>query len=132
MDKAFLVGRILFGGYFIRSGINHFLNLEGMAGYTASKGVPLPEFAVIITGLMLLIGGLSILSGYYPKIGSYILIVFLVAVAVVMHDFWNIEDQAMRGGQFSRFLRNMTFSGALLMFFAIPEPWAFSLRIGKK
>ena len=132
MDKAFLVGRILFGGYFIRSGINHFLNLEGMASYTASKGVPLPEFAVIITGLMLLIGGLSILSGYYPKIGSYILIVFLVAVAVVMHDFWNIEEAAARSGQFSRFLRNMTFSGALLMFFAIPEPWAFSLRIGKK
>ena len=132
MDKVILLGRILFGGYFIRSGINHFLNLEGMAGYTASKGVPLPEFAVIITGLMLPGGGISIITGIYPKIGSAVLITFLVLVAIIMHDFWNIEDQTMSGGQFSRFLRNMTFSGALLMFFAIPEPWAFSLRIGKK
>ena len=132
MDKVILLGRILFGGYFIRSGINHFLNLEGMAGYTASKGVPLPEFAVIITGLMLLGGGISIITGVYPKIGSAVLIGFLVIVAIIMHDFWNIEDAAARSGQFSRFLRNMTFSGALLMFFAIPEPWAFSLRIGKK
>ena len=132
MDKVILLGRILFGGYFIRSGIKHFLNLEGMTGYTASKGIPLPEFAVIITGLMLLIGGLSILSGYYPKIGSSVLIVFLVVVAVVMHDFWNIEDTAARAGQLSRFLRNFTFTGACLMFLSIPEPWAFSLKIGKK
>ncbi len=132
MDKAFLAGRILFGGYFIRSGINHFLNLEGMAGYTASKGVPLPEFAVIITGLMLLGGGISIITGIYPKIGSAVLIAFLVIVSIIMHDFWNIEDQAMRGGQLSRFLRNFTFSGACLMFLSIPEPWAFSLNINKK
>ena len=132
MEKAVLLGRILFGGYFIRSGINHFLNIEGMTGYTASKGVPLPEFAVILTGLMLLIGGLSILSGQYPKIGSYILIVFLVVVAVVMHDFWNVEDTAARAGQFSRFLRNFAFIGACLMFLALPEPWAFRLKIGKK
>ena len=132
MDKAFLAGRILFGGYFIRSGIKHFLNLEGMTGYTASKGVPLPELAVIVTGLMLFIGGISILTGQYPKIGSYILIVFLVLVAVIMHDFWNVEDTAARAGQFSRFLRNLTFSGACLMFLAIKEPWAFSLKFGKK
>ncbi|MCH7494548.1 MAG: DoxX family protein [Candidatus Marinimicrobia bacterium] len=132
MDKVILLGRILFGSYFIRSGINHFLNLEGMTGYTASKGVPLPEFAVIFTGLMLLIGGISIITGYYPKIGSYILIAFLVIVAIIMHDFWNIEDTAARAGQFSRFLRNLTFSSACLMFLSIPEPWAFSLRIGKK
>ncbi len=132
MDKIILLGRILFGGYFIRSGTNHFLNLEGMTGYTASKGVPLPEFAVIITGLMLLVGGISIITGIYPRIGSAVLIVFLVLVAIIMHDFWSFEDPAARAGQLSRFLRNMTFSGALLMFFAIPEPWAFSLRIGKK
>jgi len=132
MDIGILSGRIVFGGYFIKSGINHFLNLEGMTGYTSSKGVPLPEFAVIFTGLMLLMGGISIITGIYPKIGSAVLIVFLVSVAIIMHDFWSLDDQAARAGQMSRFLRNIAFSGALLMFFAIPEPWALSVNIGKK
>jgi len=132
MDKVFLLGRIMFGGYFIRSGIKHFLNLEGMTGYTASKGVPLPELAVIVTGLLLLMGGISILTGYYPKIGSYLLIAFLIPVTIIMHDFWSIDDAAARAGQLSRFLRNLTFTGACLMFLSIPEPWKFSLNIGKK
>ena len=132
MDKVFLLGRILFGGYFIRSGVNHFLNLEGMTGYTASKGVPLPELAVILTGILLLLGGFSILTGYYPKIGIYLLIAFLVPVTIIMHDFWNIEETAAQAGQLSRFLRNLTFTGACLMLLSIPEPWLFSLRIGRK
>ena len=132
MDKLILLGRILFGGYFIRSGINHFLNLEGMTGYTASKGVPLPELAVIVTGILLLTGGISIITGYYPKIGCYLLIAFLIPVTIIMHDFWSIEDAAARAGQLSRFLRNLTFTGACLMFLSIPEPWVYSLKLGKK
>ena len=132
MEKAFLAGRILFSYYFIKSGVNHFLNLEGTTGYTASKGVPLPELAVIVTAILLILGGLSILTGYYPKIGAYLLIAFLVPVTIIMHDFWNIEDAAARAGQLSRFLRNFTFTGACLMFLSLPEPWAFSLKIGKK
>jgi len=132
MHKVFLLGRILFGGYFIRSGIRHFINLEGMTGYTASKGVPLPELAVILTGILLLLGGISILTGQYPKIGCYLLIAFLVPVTIIMHDFWNIEETAARAGQFSRFLKNITFTGACLMFLSLPEPWAFRLKIRKE
>ena len=132
MDKVFLLGRIFFSYYFIKSGVNHFLNLEGMTGYTASKGVPLPELAVIVTGILLLLGGISIFTGYYPKIGAYLLIAFLVPVTIIMHDFWNIDDAAARAGQLSRFLRNFTYLGACLIFLSLPEPWAFSLKIGKK
>ena len=81
MDKAFLAGRILFSFYFIKSGVNHFLKLEGMTGYAASKGVPLPELAVIVTGILLFTGGLSILTGYFPKIGAYLLIAFFIPVS---------------------------------------------------
>ena len=132
MDKAFLAGRIFFSLFFIKGGANGFLNLERLSNYVASKGVPLPEFAVFVASSLLLLGGLSILTGYYPKIGAYLLIAFLVPVTIIIHDFWNIEDPALRSGQLSSFLRNLTYTGACLMFLSIPEPWVFSLRVGKK
>ena len=132
MDKAFLAGRLLFSVFFIRGGANGFLNFERLSNYVASKGVPLPEIAAIVASSLLLIDGLSILTGYYPKIGAYLLIAFLVPVTIIIHDFWNIDDPALRSGQFSSFLRNITYTGGCLVLSSIPEPWAFSLRVGKK
>ena len=31
------VGRVLFGGYFIYNGLNHFMNLQSVAGYAATN-----------------------------------------------------------------------------------------------
>jgi uncharacterized membrane protein YphA (DoxX/SURF4 family) len=56
MDTLFLIGRIIFGFYFVFNGFNHFSNLSMMSGYAQSKGVPAPKLAVIFTGLLLLLG----------------------------------------------------------------------------
>src|SRR6185369_13563503 len=37
---ALIAGRVIFGGYFLYNGINHFLNRKMMADYARSKGVP--------------------------------------------------------------------------------------------
>jgi len=34
------IGRAIFGGHFVWSGINHFMQTTMMAGYAASKGMP--------------------------------------------------------------------------------------------
>ena len=39
MRAVFLLGRAIFGGFFVYNGINHFLNEQGMRQYAASKGV---------------------------------------------------------------------------------------------
>lgn len=44
---ALLLGRGIFGGYFLYAGIKHFRKLDMMTGYSASKGIPLPQAAVI-------------------------------------------------------------------------------------
>ena len=58
MATAFLIGRIIVGLYFISSGIRHFTHLKMMAGYAGSKGVPMPQIGVPVSGLLLLLGGL--------------------------------------------------------------------------
>ena len=73
MNALLLIGRIIFGGFFIYSGVNHFIGFEMMTQYAKMKGVPFPAFAQGVTGLLLLLGGLSILFGIYPYVGIVML-----------------------------------------------------------
>jgi putative oxidoreductase len=112
------LGRILFGGYFIMSGYNHLAHLSMMAGYTQSKGVPTPKPAVVITGVLLLIGGVSVLLNFYPVVGLIALIVFLVPVTFLMHAFWKVQDQMAKMGERVNFFKNLALLGGILILLA--------------
>lgn len=127
MEVLFLIGRIIVGVYYIYSGLNHFMNLNMLSGYAQSKGVPAPKLAVVVTGILLLIGGVTILLGFQPVIGVAALVVFFVGVTPVMHNFWAIEDPQMRIVEMVNFTKNLALLGSALMFLAIPQPWPYSL-----
>ncbi len=126
-EILFLIGKIIYGGFFIFTGLNHFIGLKQMAEYAGLKGVPAPAVMVIVSGIMLLLGGLSILLGFYPVAGIILLAVFLIPTSFKMHNFWAVEDQQMKQVEMVMFLKNMALLGALLMFLAIPQPWPFSI-----
>ncbi len=133
MKGLVLVGRIIVGAYYLFNALNHLVFAPGqLAEYAASKGVPAPLLAVIVSGLLLLIGGLSILLGIFPRIGVLALVVFFLPVTFWMHDFWAIEDPQARMMQMVNFLKNLALMGSALIFLAIPEPWEPSLKLGKK
>jgi uncharacterized membrane protein YphA (DoxX/SURF4 family) len=128
MELVFLIGRIILGVYFVFSGVNHFMQYGMMSQYTGSKGIPAPGVAVVVTGLMLLLGGLSILLGLYTVVGAWLLIVFLVPVAFLMHNFWAESDPMAKGNQMAHFLKNIALAGALLIISTVPS-WPFSLSL---
>ena len=128
LEILFLVGRILVGGYYIMNGYNHFAKGKMMAGYAKSKGVPMPEIAIPLTGLLLLLGGLSLLLGIYPYIGVALIIIFLVPVTFMMHNFWAVP-QEQKMADMVHFLKNIALIGSTLMLLAIPPPWPFSLTL---
>ncbi len=127
MNTPFLIGRIIFGGYFIYNGVNHFIGFGMMSQYAKMKGVPFPAIAQGMTGLMLLLGGLSIVFGIYPFVGIVLLVAFLVPVSLMMHNFWKLEDPQLRMADKINFTKNMALLGAVLMVLAIPSPWPLSL-----
>src|SRR5258705_6811143 len=96
MRALFLVGRAIFWGFFVLSGISHFQHTQNMRQYAASKGVPAAQPAVQSTGLMLLAGGLSVMAGVKPRQGLATLIGFLVPVTLQMHRFWEEQDPLKR------------------------------------
>ena len=117
MNAVMLVGRILFAFMFVMSGFNHLAKAEAMAGYAAYKKVPAPKLANLLSGVIMLLGGLSIILGVYADLGAVVLAVLLVAMAVKMHDFWNAQGEAKQPEMIG-FLKNIAMAGGALFLFA--------------
>jgi putative oxidoreductase len=77
--------------------------------------VPMAAFLVPASGVLALAGGLSILLGYRAKIGAWLVVLFLVPVTLMMHNFWAVKDPLMAQMQMAMFLKNVTMLGGALL-----------------
>ena len=128
---ALLAGRLLFGGVLAFMGLNHFLNVDGMAGYAESKGIPAPRFGVLASGVLLVVGGLTLVLGAYPLLGAAAIAAFLVATTLTMHDFWAVDDPEVRQSEMTDFLKNVALAGGALVLFAVgTEAWPYAVGLG--
>lgn len=128
---AFLIGRVLFGVLLGFMGFNHFTNLDGMSGYAEAKGVPFARLSVVVSGLLLLLGGLAVLLGAYPLLGAAAIAVFFLVVTPIMHDFWSVEDPEDRQAEMTNFLKNAALFGAALLIVSIGgTAWPYALNVG--
>jgi putative oxidoreductase len=108
-----LIGRILFALIFITAAPRHFTH-EGIQ-HAADLGVPLASIAVPISGVMALLGGLSIATGYKTRWGAWLLVAFLVPVTFMMHAYWKLPDPAAIHIQQAMFAKNISMLGAALL-----------------
>ena len=127
MEIVLLVGRIVFGGFFIMSGINHFQNLGMMSGFAKSKNVPFPEPAVIVSGVMLVVGGASVVLGILPVVGLIVLTLFLLFTLVTMHNFWTLQDPQQRAADQIHFLKNVALIGSSLALMYGASDWVLTI-----
>lgn len=118
MDVLVLLGRIAFVFLFISSGVNHIVNRKMMAGYAASKGIPQALPAVLVSGLMILAGGIMVLLGIWADLGSLLIAAFLFPTAVLMHGFWKETDAQAKQMEMIQFSKDIALGGAALMLFA--------------
>jgi putative oxidoreductase len=112
------IGRILFGGYFAFGGFNHFKMLDTMSGYARSKGAPMPKLSVAFSGVLLIVGGLSVLFDILPGFGLVALVLFLLPVTFIMHAFWKVQDPAAKMHEMVNFMKNIALLGAVLILLA--------------
>jgi uncharacterized membrane protein YphA (DoxX/SURF4 family) len=126
MSYIFLAGRVLFGGFFALSGFDHFRHVTHMVPYTASKGVPAPKAAVLVSGTLIILAGVSIVLGYRPTWAVVLLTVFLLPVTFLMHNFWTASNPQAQQIDRINFKKNVALLGAAWMLLAIPQPWPLS------
>lgn len=119
MDALLLIARILFSVMFVMSGLNHLTKADHMVPYAQMKGVPMPKLSVQLSGLLLLLGGLSVILGVWTDLGALVLAVMLVVMAVKMHDFWTQSDPHAKQVEMISFMKNVGLAGGALFIFAI-------------
>ncbi len=111
-----LIGRTLFSLIFLMSGImGHMVGATGTAAYAASAGLPAPMALVVISGIVALLGALSIILGCKAKLGAWLIVLFLIPVTFTMHKFWGITDPTQSQMQMVFFMKNIGLIGGALM-----------------
>jgi len=111
-----VVGRVMFTLIFFLSGITH---LTGMADYVAlmPEVIPFRGFWVAISGVVELIGAALIVANRYPRLGAWLIVLFLVPVTITVHGVAMVTspDERMRAIQLSFFLKGVAMAGAALL-----------------
>ena len=107
------VGRFFYSAIFLMTVMGHFS--QAYIGYAAQQGVPAAGLLVPLSGVIATLGGLSVTLGYKAKIGAWLLVLFLVPVTLLMHNFWAVTDPMMRGMQTALFMKNVSMLGAALL-----------------
>ena len=119
MDIIMIIGRVLFALVFLASGLNHLTKAKAMVGYAQFKKVPMPAASIYVSGLLMLLGGLSVVLGIYADLGAIVLAALLLVMAVKMHDFWAQTDPQAKQGETASFFKNVSMAGASLFMFAL-------------
>ncbi len=118
-----LLGRILYSLIFIAASFGHFQ--QPAINFAKMQGVPYPEILVPLSGVMALLGGLSVFFGFKVRYGALLIILFLIPVTGMMHAFWHISDTAARELQQIMFLKNISMlGGAFLLLYYGAGPWS--------
>jgi putative oxidoreductase len=121
------LARVLLSAIFIEAGPNHFS--ANAIGYARSAGVPFAEVLVPASGILALLGGLSVLMGWRARLGAAMLVLFLVPVTLTMHAFWKVSDPMMSQMQLAMFMKNLgLLGGALLVVHFGAGPFSLDAR----
>ncbi len=117
VDLIVFAARAVLGSYLLFMATGHLLmKREMLTDYARYKGVPSPDLAVVFSGLVLSVTGLSVWGILIPgPIGAVAALLFFIPVTVMIHDFWSVEDGPTRMAEMTNFTKNVAILAALLI-----------------
>jgi putative oxidoreductase len=127
-----LIGRILISFIFFYEAIDSFVYFNRTAQKMEYYGLTWNKDYLLYGAIILLIlGGLSVLTGYRAKLGAFLLLMYWIPVTFMVHDFWNVPrdcifhfdctDIGLTGEDLYRrlqgflFMKNLAIIGGLLI-----------------
>jgi len=109
-----IAARILFTLIFFLSGITHFTSMKSYIDLMPSL-IPWRAFWVIISALFELAGAVMILFNWKPRLGGWLIVIFLVPVTIVVHGTGIFShDPLMSAVNVSMFLKGLAMIGCAL------------------
>ena len=97
---------------FLGSGINKLMNTQATVAQMQAVGIPMPNTLVHGAIAFLLIGGILVVLGWFTRVGTLLLMIFLVLATYFFHPAWKDPSQQIA------FMKNLAIFGCLLFLFA--------------
>ena len=114
-DFLLLVGRILLGWIFVRSGYGKIFDIAAYG--TTFPGRGMPSWLAYIAVPAEFFGGIALLLGLATRYVAVVMVVFLLVATFSSHRYWNFTDVAARRAQDSAFYKNIAILGGFLCLF---------------
>ena len=115
-DASYLIllARALLSSPFLYSGVDKCWRWSAAQREVAASGLPWPTPLHLVTVVVQLGGGLSLLLGIEARLGALLLLLFLIPVTGMYHPFWK-RSGAELVAEADHFLSNLAIMGGLLM-----------------
>ena len=111
-----IAGRVMFTLIFFLSGVAHFTDLNRFVALMPAA-IPFRTFWVMISAVVELVGATLIVTDRYPRLGAWLIVVFLVPVTITVHGvaMLTAPDRQKQQIQTSFFLKGVAMTGAALL-----------------
>jgi putative oxidoreductase len=116
-DALLLIGRILLGWIFVRSGYGKIFDISAYAATFPARG--LPPFLAYIAVPAEFFGGIALIFGLATRYVVLVMIVFMLVATFSSHRYWEFTDAAARRAQDSSFYKNVAMLGGFLFLFVV-------------
>ncbi|MEL7022650.1 MAG: DoxX family membrane protein [Pseudomonadota bacterium] len=111
-----IIARFMLTFLFLLSGITHFTSIPYYVSLMPDA-TPYPVFWVLVSGVVELAGAAMILFNWRPRLGGWLLVVFLIPVTVVVHGYEMVtaETEVMRAIQQAMIIKGIALIGTALL-----------------
>ncbi len=114
-DFLLLIGRILLGWIFVRSGYGKLFDIGGVAATFPPRGIP--AFMAYISVPVEFFGGLALIFGFATRYAVIVMAAFMVVATFTSHRYWDVTDPAVRRIQDMNFYKNLAMFGGFFFLF---------------
>ncbi len=129
---AAVSGRIFLSLIFLFSAFGKMTDWSTFAHYMQAKGMVMVPLFLVGAIIFEVVGGLSVLLGFYGRVGAVLLIIFLIPTTLIFHNFWAVEA-AEQMNQMQHFLKNVAIMGGLFVVAALgTDGWSVDRLIRRR
>jgi putative oxidoreductase len=114
-DIILLIGRVLRGWIFVRSGYGKIFDIAAYGATFPARGMP--AWLAYIAVPAEFSGGIALILGLATRYVVLVMLVFMLVATFSTHHYWTFTDAAQRRIQDSAFYKNVAMSGGFLFLF---------------
>lgn len=85
-DVLLLVGRLLLAVFFVSEAVDKIRRFSEWTAFIADAGMPLPAAEMVLVIVLLVLGSLSLVTGWRTQLGATLLVIFLVPTALLFES----------------------------------------------